>query len=33
LVCTGAKSEQEVHTAVDILIKELKEIGAAEEPK
>jgi TATA-box binding protein (TBP) (component of TFIID and TFIIIB) len=43
LVCTfsshwllkqkGAKSEEEVHEAVDILIKELKEIGAAEEPK
>ncbi len=33
LVCTGAKSEEEVHKAVDILIDELKEIGAAEEPK
>ncbi len=30
LVCTGAKSEEEVHEAVDLLIKELKEIGAAE---
>jgi len=33
LVCTGAKSEEDVHVAVDILVKELKEIGATEPPK
>lgn len=33
LVCTGAKSEAQIHEAVDILVKELKEIGATEEPK
>ena len=33
LVCTGAKSEEQIHEAVDILVKELKEIGATEEPK
>ncbi len=29
----GAKSEEQIHEAVDILVKELKEIGATEEPK